>query len=231
MFFAIVFVTASVFENIGVLTGFPFGAYHYTDKLGTMLLLVPVSINIAYFQMLYICWNLSEAFLGSHSNRLSGALFYIKPAVAAFLMVMWNLCFDPFMSTLHEYWIWEEGGAYFGVPLTNFAGWYLCVFVMLLLFSLYTRFAGRKFPWQENFTHRKKSNWIQLVLIYTAWPLFFLLLGFTTSAAETACSRDGHIWFVRDMMQTSGLIGLFTVVFAGFIVLVKMLAPKGSRSE
>jgi len=33
--------------------------------------------------------------------------------------------------------VWQHGGAYFGVPLTDFLGWYLVVYVIYQLFALY----------------------------------------------------------------------------------------------
>jgi hypothetical protein len=44
------------------------------------------------------------------------------PLVAAFIVVGWDACFDPGSSTLDRLWIWQKGGGYFGVPLTNYLG-------------------------------------------------------------------------------------------------------------
>ena len=47
--FAIIcLVVSNAIENIGVATGFPFGAYHYTDVLGPKLGYVPLMIGPAY---------------------------------------------------------------------------------------------------------------------------------------------------------------------------------------
>lgn len=62
---------------------------------------------------------------------------FAVPIVAAFIMVGWNVCLDPGSSTIAHIWIWENGGGYFGVPLTNYLGWYLTVFTFLQLFALY----------------------------------------------------------------------------------------------
>src|SRR5437879_7971972 len=61
------------------------------------------------------------------------------PFIAAFVMVMWDLTLDPRASTIEHVWIWEQGGGYFGVPLTNYLGWSFTVYVFYQLFAQYLR--------------------------------------------------------------------------------------------
>src|SRR5229473_6215366 len=49
IFVVICLVVSNILENTSILTGFPFGHYHYTDALGPKLFLVPVLIGPAYF--------------------------------------------------------------------------------------------------------------------------------------------------------------------------------------
>src|SRR5262245_38987906 len=51
IFFVIAFIVSNFYENLSILTGFPFGHYHYTDALGPKLFLVPLLIAPAYFGM------------------------------------------------------------------------------------------------------------------------------------------------------------------------------------
>jgi putative membrane protein len=53
-------------------------------------------------------------------------------------MTAWDLVMDPLMVAANH-WVWEIDGAYFGVPLQNFLGWFLTALVILLLFLLITR--------------------------------------------------------------------------------------------
>lgn len=57
-------------------------------------------------------------------------------------MTAWDLSSDPVWSTIVHAWIWLDGGPWFGVPLSNFAGWYLTAFLYYVCFALYLR--GRK---------------------------------------------------------------------------------------
>ena len=56
-------------------------------------------------------------------------------AVGALVMTAWDLAMDPMMSA-GEHWIWEVEGAYFGIPLQNYWGWWLTVFVTFMLFLM-----------------------------------------------------------------------------------------------
>ena len=100
---------------MSILTGFPFGHYVYTDKFGPKLWLVPLLIMPAYFSMGYIAWTIGHILLDRFDDRLAGAEVVLVPALASFVMVMWDLCIDPGSSTIAGAWIWRDGGSYFGV--------------------------------------------------------------------------------------------------------------------
>ena len=46
---------------------------------------------------------------------------------------------DPVWSTVLRGWVWRDGGPWFGVPLSNYLGWYLTVFTIYILFALFQR--------------------------------------------------------------------------------------------
>jgi uncharacterized membrane protein len=125
VFLILCLVVSNAFETLGVLTGFPFGHYVYTDVMGPKLFVVPLLIGPAYFGAGYTSWVLASILLGE-IDRVPDRLAVVAiPLVAAFIMVGWDVCFDPGSSTLDRLWIWQKGGGYFGVPLTAYLGWYL----------------------------------------------------------------------------------------------------------
>jgi uncharacterized membrane protein len=138
-FIAICLGFSNVFENLSIVTGFPFGSYHYSGAMGPKLFLVPLLIGPAYFGVGYLSWTLARAILGDTSGKLRGALVVATPVIASFIMVSWDLTIDPMMSTITGNWIWHHGGSYFGVPFVNFLGWYLTVYVFYQIFALYAR--------------------------------------------------------------------------------------------
>lgn len=138
-FLSICPVVGNIFENLGVLTGFPYGSYYFTDVMGPKLFVVPIFLGLAYTGMAYLSWTLARLILGLAERPLAGSQVVIVPLLASAIMVAWDFCMDPVWSTLLHAWIWRRGGAYFGVPVSNFFGWYLGVYVIYQLFALYLR--------------------------------------------------------------------------------------------
>ena len=116
-------------EIAGVHTGIPFSTYAYTDALQPQLFDVPIVIPLAWAMMAYPAWRIGEL-LGS--TPVTRALF------AAGALTAWDVALDPQMVGL-GIWEWPNGGAYFGIPLINFAGWFL---VGSLLFGRRRRISG-----------------------------------------------------------------------------------------
>src|SRR5882757_7108007 len=117
-FAVICLVVSNAFENVSILTGFPFGHYHYSDNLGPKLFLVPLLIGPAYLGMGYLSWTLARLILGG--PKLGVDRLFALPVLASFVMVSWDLTFDPAASTIAGSWVWQDGGEYFGVPVSNF---------------------------------------------------------------------------------------------------------------
>ena len=96
----IAFIVSNFYENLSILTGFPFGHYHYTDALGPKLFLVPLLISPAYFGCGYLAWSLAHVFVGVFGNKLRADQIWRVTLVAAFVMVMWDLTMDPRMAEI-----------------------------------------------------------------------------------------------------------------------------------
>src|SRR5262249_50503564 len=106
----VAFVIRWIYETSSILSVLPFGHYVYTDNLGTKLWLVPLLIMPVYFSMGYIAWTLAHVLLDRYDDRLTGAEVVLVPALASFVMVMWDLCIDPASSTVSSSWLWRDAG-------------------------------------------------------------------------------------------------------------------------
>lgn len=164
----VTFAVSLTFESVGVATGWVYGAYHYTDKLGYKFLgLVPLLIPIAWFMMSYPSFIIATRLIPNVKKiwlwRLSVA------AVGAVIMTAWDLAMDP-MMVAGEHWVWEEPGAYFGVPLQNYWGWWLTIFVAFLLFLV----LGRLTPEKLETTDRRFER--QAVLSYAITSLSTIIV-------------------------------------------------------
>jgi uncharacterized membrane protein len=219
VFFGISVVFGMLYENLSIATSFPFGHYYYSDSLGPKFIYAPYILTIAYFQMLYMSWTLAHVVIDNYSNKLKGSYVVVQPVIASFIMVMWDMVIDPHMSTMSGHWVWQNGGAYFGVPFTNYLGWFLCVYTMNQLFALYLAKKGETTTPEVVF---KRKFWMQLVILYLTWPLSFLIKGFSIPDS-TVTTLDQHAWYVRDLYQTAGLIAIVTMVFIAVLVTIKVL--------
>jgi uncharacterized membrane protein len=206
VFLIICLGVSNAFENLSIMTGFPFGWYHYSDAMGPKLFLVPLLIGPAYFGMGYLSWTLARAILGDEDARLAGPLSFATPVIASFIMVSWDLTIDPGMSTIAGSWVWHNGGSYFGVPVSNFLGWYLTVYVFFQCFAWYAR---RRFA-----TNTKVPGyWATPLFAYTSiiiTPILSLLLG--TEPAAVLTDPAGHQWQAQDIQSVAALVCLFTAL-------------------
>lgn len=129
----VVFVSVAILtwlaEAIGSKTGFPFGAYSYTEVLQPQILGVPLLIPFAWFMMLPPSWAVASAILGKYSRANRFLLF---PVVSAIAITAWDLFLDPQMVQWN-FWVWENPEGYFGIPWSNYAGWLLTAGVITLI--------------------------------------------------------------------------------------------------
>jgi len=123
-------------EALGRSTGFPFGAYDYTDVLGWKLAGVPLVIPLAWAMMAYPCLLLGR--------RLSTSRWAV-PLIAAWTLAAWDLFLDPQMVG-EGYWAFAHPTPALpgspGIPLTNYAGWLLVALVMMVVLDRLPR--GRR---------------------------------------------------------------------------------------
>ena len=105
---------AYAIESLGVATGFPYGRFFYGDALGpTIAGLVPFLLPVSYTPLV----------VGAVAATWGGPrLLHI--AWSALVLVWMDAVLDPGATSL-GFWVWPEGGAYYGVPPSNFAGWLL----------------------------------------------------------------------------------------------------------
>ena len=216
---------SNLLENVGVLTGFPFGRYSYSDVMGPKLFNVPLLIGPAYFGAGYTSWVLAEILLRETDRVPDRLAIFAVPLVAAFIMVGWDVCFDPGSSTHDHLWIWQKGGGYFGVPLTNYLGWYFTVLAFLLAFAVYRACRGRaESSLSAGYWAQPPVLFIVMALAYPADYLAALMAG----RDEPIADATGHIWSTLDLRETAAIVSLYTMVFVGVTCLL-VLARRTAR--
>ncbi len=132
---AVVIVGVSwLIEFVGHTTGFPFGIYAYTDRLQPQLGGVPVFVPLAWLMMMPASWAVAHLLTGDLPG-VRGRVAFVGFSALAF--TAWDLFLDPQMVGW-DLWRWAEtdGLTYFGIPLSNYAGWLLASIVLTTAASL-----------------------------------------------------------------------------------------------
>ena len=115
-------------EAVGVATGFPFGAYDYSGRLGPRLLGVPLIIPLAWTWMAWPAWLAATRLARRRATRI---------ALGALGLASWDLFLDPQMVA-EGYWTWRDPVPALpgvpGVPIGNYLGW--LGFAVLLMTAL-----------------------------------------------------------------------------------------------
>lgn len=144
-------------EFSSLYTGFPFGFYYYipaTLDRELWVAGVPFMDSLSYVFLAYASYSL--ALLALDPGRWEGWRFFLREdpklqqswrtaILGAVLMTTLDVVIDPlalrgyrwFLGQIYGY---PEPGHYFGIPVTNFAGWLL---VSLILVRLLQMAAGR----------------------------------------------------------------------------------------
>src|SRR6266571_122152 len=221
IFVLISLVVSNVLENSSILTGFPFGHYYYTDLLGPKLFLVPLLIGPAYVGNGYLAWVLSTALVGDVRPKASAFMTFAVPFIASFMMVAWDLGMDPTSSTIRHLWIWEQGGGYFGVPLTNYLGWFFTVYVFFQLFALYLRF--RKASPDEKEPTLPRSYYAQAIVMYAVIGLVIVVNYLVGGPNKAITDAVGIVWQTRSIAEAEATVSIYTMLFAAALATVKVL--------
>jgi putative membrane protein len=125
----VIFFVASVVlslssELIGTGTGWPFGNYEYTSFLGYKVLgRVPFTIPLSWFYLGLTSYLLGAVLAANRGLRAHGLWALV---FGVWFLTVWDLVLDPAMaheSLAVKFWIWDETGPYFGMPVKNFIGW------------------------------------------------------------------------------------------------------------
>lgn len=208
VYYVVALLVTNVLENLSILTGFPFGNYHYTTGL-PQLFHVPLVVGPFYATIGYLAWTIATLLVGE-VRRASGWLTAVgTPVIASFAMVAWDLAMDPTRATVQKFWIWENSGGFFGVPLVNYLGWSLTTYLYMQLFALYLRYYG---PEPAALPEPTTASHVQTLLLYAATAGTFFVT-FLTGERTTVTDALGQTWRTSDIYETSVLMTIYGMVF------------------
>ncbi|WP_395689702.1 carotenoid biosynthesis protein [Aestuariivirga sp.] len=230
VFFLMVNVVGFFFENLSVSTGFPFGNYHYTNALNMpMIWQVPLDVALLYFAMGYISWTIANTLLDKADERL-GIRFnlFALPVVSAFLMTSWDVVFDPTWSTHFQTWIWEDGGGFFGVPLSNYLGWYFVTWIFFQGFALYlSKNQGAVRPTGLPET---SGYWMVTIVLYLLVAGGYAMNYFVLPD-EQISDATGNVWRSKDIDESAVIVAIYTMGFGAVLAVLRLMQPRVASQD
>jgi uncharacterized membrane protein len=137
-------------EYSSIHNGFPYGWYRYLDSTSARELWVfgvPFMDSLSYVFLAYASYSLAvliaspivrdrRLWYALETRQIRGSLFV--RVLGAIFMAYLDIIIDPvalqggkwFLGRIYEY---PGGGVYFGIPISNFAGWALVGFLLIWL--------------------------------------------------------------------------------------------------
>jgi uncharacterized membrane protein len=224
--FAICIAITFAMENLGSLTGFPFGHYHF--EVGANLPhvgVIPVIVGPLWFGMGYFSWHVAAVLLGVPARPRGIFERLALPPVAAFVMTQWDVVMEPAESTIAKAWIWHDGGAHFGVPLSNYAGWLLTSWLFFQAFAIYlSRRPGLHIP-----SPVQTRTWrLIAVALYLGSGLTHLtpwLIGQSGEVVDAA----GRLWRVGDLRGATVVTMLCTMFLTSMLATLLLVRNRADR--
>ena len=143
----IAFAAGGLSELLGTTYGWIYGQrYYYTATfLGYKLFgRVPFSILLLWTIIIMLAYSITNIIdpanffsLKKTLNFRSFAYVLLLSTLDGFLAMNLDLILDPIYVGFGA-WVWPAGGAYFGVPISNFLGWFFVAFAATLIFRIYS---------------------------------------------------------------------------------------------
>jgi putative membrane protein len=116
-------------------------------------------------------------------------------------------------------WIWHEGGANFGVPLSNYVGWLLTSWLFFQSFAFYLRHRPVKLMGTPRQTRELR---LIAILFYVSAGLTHIVPWLFEPPGEVI-DAAGHAWTVHDLRETTVTIMLFTMFFSSVLAVLHLV--------
>ncbi|WP_198283399.1 carotenoid biosynthesis protein [Sphingomonas sp. PAMC 26605] len=227
MFAGISLAVTFAIENIGTATGVPYG--HYAFLVGSTLIhigAIPIIVGPLYCAFGYQAWIIACLLVGADINGPRDRLSLIAvPVVAAFTITQWDVVMDPPSATIGHAWIWFDGGGYFGVPLSNFLGWFLTTWIFLQLFALAT------YRLRDRHPRGPSASYFLVfpILTYMASGLSHLMP--LLDPDMRVLDGAGRAWSSADIRTSAAVIALFTMLPTSLLALIRLAQQRAAVGD
>ncbi|MDM7921578.1 MAG: isopentenyl-diphosphate Delta-isomerase [Pyrinomonadaceae bacterium] len=161
LLFAILGVYALAIETTAIITGFPYGHFGYSDYLGYRILgYAPWTVAFAWTPLM----------LGAFAfASLVAANRVVRIVLTTIILTGFDFVLDPGAVYL-GFWQYADGGWYYGVPWSNFAGWLVSGFIGSVITEAFVAYAKPLLPVPVQMM-------VSVVFIVIFWTLFAAFAG------------------------------------------------------
>lgn len=231
------YLVAWLSEFSSIHNGIPFGHYYYIETTKGKELWVMGVPFMDSMSFVFLAWaSYSMALMALSPVMRSGTIFYLLETkkirysieaslLGAFFFVLLDVIIDPvalrgsrwFLGQIYGY---SEPGIYFGIPITNFVGWFIVGFVLIWTLQTIDRFlekkgavdwSGRRPRWRYvigsslyfgvllfnltvTFSIGEYSlAWVGVLILLAQVSLLYFLLKGNLSRGATACAVEAHL--------------------------------------
>ena len=223
------YLVAFAAEFSSIHGGFPFGDYYYIDTTRNQELWIAgvpfmdsLSFSFLTFTGYTCAWQFLAAFKGTKRQPDAWAYRMVRRSpwvllLGASITTLMDLIIDPvalmgdrwFLGQIHG---WPRGGDYFGVPWTNFAGWFLVTAVTIGINQALDAGLTRSTGTDSN--HRSRIPYMHL----GGFALFVFIVGF--NLFMTAWLREWSLFFAGLPLAVAVLLCSLRILASG-----RFLAP------
>lgn len=235
-------IVAGAGENLNIITA----AYIYP---GSALMIyyyrAPLDICFGWFVILYCCSFFSHTLIGkgegsfltigigttpkSGMDKKYFKRAILRSAFAGLIAVNFDMFMDP-VAVYNNWWVWSVYSVYFmGIPLSNYAGWFLIFFWYLLFYDLiitYCSVINAK-------KHEIAAFWIVgciLALICSGAMFFVAVLVLGLEGIRNGGTTLLHISLTQAVIVEVVMVGMYSLINITLILLCS-LAPNQANSN
>lgn len=129
-----------VLEEIGVHTGIIFGRYYFTPLMGPKQDVIPIAIFCGWVTLIYMTWVVTNLLIDGSPipTRHTPSMIIFRALVGALVITTIDISADP-IGVANGWWVWLDGGAFYGVPIQNYVGWFIVAFLNNLVIGYQLR--------------------------------------------------------------------------------------------
>lgn len=182
--------------------------------MGPKFLQLPILLALAYLGMGYLSWIVALAILDLRDRPLSQTNLIFAPLLASVVLTAWDFAMDPVWAGIDHAWVWQNGGPYFGVPVSNFFGWLLTAYGFYQTFAFFERKKKRSVGAPPNY-------WRLAIVFYAVSAVGNLLVIAPASMHGVFIDHTGRTWMVSEILWASRLASLLLMLPLSLVAYLK----------